>query len=105
MGIEQKNVAIGLEFIHRSNDSKDTQESWHFCQMALSQFAQARWINPKSWEAYYYEGEILKELGLLSEAAERLEVAIKLKPTFAPARQSLGMVRMMQAVELFQKAA
>ncbi len=102
---EQKLIESGLESVRKSQSAKDSVEAWRYCQVALMQFVQARWIDPKNWVAHYCEGEILKNLGLLSEAADRLHAVIEINPGFIPAYRSLGMVRMEQAAELFQKAA
>lgn len=78
--LEQKSIDTGLEFLRLSQRTDNNKESWHYCQMALSQFTQARWINPQNWEASYYEAAILNAIALLPEGTERQLAIIDLNP-------------------------
>lgn len=75
--ISQKKVNNARKLIRRGV-LKDGKDGWTYYQMAWFELSHARWIDPTNADAHYHEGLILKEIGLLSEAAERFQDAIEL---------------------------
>jgi chemotaxis protein methyltransferase CheR len=77
--------------------------------IALELIRQAQKMSRDSVEVYYLEAEALSNLGRLEEAKDKLHIAFKLNPLFAPAHYLLGFLfieegRMEEAKRCLKKA-